>query len=167
MTKKEARKIAKVSSLNKDFNISKLIIDSNILDRYTNIGIYYPIKSEYSVLDLMEYYKDKKFYFPRVTSRDSMKFIESKTTTNFIKSNLNVFEPLDDNSNEDSKIEVYIIPCLGVSKKKRIGYGMGFYDRYLENKKVLKIGIVNKNNVFENVDMDQFDISLDYVFMGE
>ena len=62
MDKKELRKslIIKRDSL-KDIslNICKQIIDSHLLDNAKTIGIYYPLKSEISVLPLIDTYKDK------------------------------------------------------------------------------------------------------------
>ena len=60
--------------------------------------------------------------------------------------------------------ELIIIPLIAFNKKCfRIGYGGGFYDKYLKNKKILKIGVAfefQKVN-FENA---KYDIPLDYIF---
>ena len=60
--------------------------------------------------------------------------------------------------------EIIIIPLIAFNEKCfRIGYGGGFYDKYLKNKKILKIGVAfefQKVN-FENT---KYDIPLDYIF---
>ena len=52
---------------NKDIS-SKIVIEklisSNILDKFKNIGIYYPIGNEINIMDLVNIYPNKKFYLP-------------------------------------------------------------------------------------------------------
>ena len=46
-------------------NVIKQIIESKILVEYKKIGIYYPIKNEISLLNLLDIYPDKEFYLPK------------------------------------------------------------------------------------------------------
>ena len=57
MDKKEARCNSlrdrrKVDYVNRSKDVVKYIIDNNILDKFNNIGIYYPIGTEINIMDL-------------------------------------------------------------------------------------------------------------------
>ncbi|MCR5231364.1 MAG: hypothetical protein K6B64_01835, partial [Acholeplasmatales bacterium] len=73
-------------------------------------------------------------------------------------------EPITEAVNRDL-IDCYIIPCVGISNNKRIGYGKGYYDRFLEGYKGLVIGITYKDFVFD-CNMDNHDRELDLVVLG-
>lgn len=167
MTKEEARKIALSLRKNKDHNnISKKVLDdiisSKILDKYNNIGIYYPIKYEIDIMPLVKYYKDKNFYLPK--TKDEISFSIYKDGDLLIDGPFNTKEPITETVNRDL-IDCYIIPCVGISNNRRIGYGKGYYDRFLEGYKGLVIGITYKDFVFD-CNMDDYDSKLDLIVLG-
>jgi 5-formyltetrahydrofolate cyclo-ligase len=60
--------------------------------------------------------------------------------------------------------EIIIIPLVAFNEKCfRVGYGGGFYDKYLKNKKILKIGVAFE---FQKIHFknEKHDIPLDYIF---
>ncbi|WP_158797346.1 5-formyltetrahydrofolate cyclo-ligase [Pedobacter sp. L105] len=64
------------------------------------------------------------------------------------KSLFNILEPILDDE-YTGKIDMVIVPLLAFdSRGYRVGYGKGFYDRFLEGHDVLKVGL----SLFENVD---------------
>ncbi len=139
------------------------IISSRILDDLKVIGIYYPLENEISVLNLLKVYKDKTFCFPK--TNDVISFYKENDLNNFSKAKFNVYEPTTSYFISRDEIEAFIIPCVGILKdKKRIGYGKGFYDRYLEGYKGLKIGVIYKE--LNNIDLlgDPYDVVLDVIF---
>jgi 5-formyltetrahydrofolate cyclo-ligase len=76
-----------------------------------------------------------------------------------------IAEPLDGELIEPGEIELVLVPLLAFDRKGfRVGYGKGYYDKFLSEcrKDVLKIGL----SFFEPVDgidnINQFDISLNY-----
>lgn len=168
MQKKEARAYALSLRKNKDKQaienyLVEEIIRSEVLAKYNHIGIYYPIGDEMSVLRLLSYYPDKSFYLP-ITDKD-ISFIEYKLNDTLYDGPFKTKEPKGKIIDRDL-IECFIIPCVAISKdKKRLGYGKGYYDRYLKDYKGLKIGIVYKDLILD-MEMDSFDLSLDIVFAG-
>ena len=62
-------------------------------------------------------------------------------------------------------IDCFIIPCVAITTdNKRIGYGKGYYDRYLQGYRGLKIGICYDNMKNVDVKADLFDVIVDYKF---
>ena len=169
MDKKEARSNSlrdrrKVDYVNRSKNVVKYIIDNNILDKFNNIGIYYPIGTEINIMDLMKHYKNKNFYLPKTL--DEIEFIKYDLDDELIDGPFNTKEPKGNSVNRDL-IDCYIIPCVAISKNnQRIGYGKGYYDRYLKGYLGKKIGVCYKE--LSNLDFkcDEWDLYLDYVIVG-
>ncbi|WP_179343249.1 5-formyltetrahydrofolate cyclo-ligase [Winogradskyella ursingii] len=77
--------------------------------------------------------------------------------TKIKKNKYNIPEPIDGIEFQPAQINVVFVPLLAFDKKgHRIGYGKGFYDRFLANCKpgTLKIGLS-----FFEVDQHQFEVS--------
>jgi 5-formyltetrahydrofolate cyclo-ligase len=65
------------------------------------------------------------------------------------KSLFNILEPISDEQ-YTGKIDMVIVPLLAFdSRGYRVGYGKGFYDRFLEGQTALTVGL----SLFESVDI--------------
>lgn len=100
------------------------------------IGAYYPIQGE---VDVFSRLKDKyDVYLPKVFENHCMEFI--KVDNNLKKGFQSIMEPegmiVDPNS-----LDVIIVPMVSFYGFHRVGYGQGYYDRYLIRTKALKIGV--------------------------
>ena len=85
--------------------------------------------------------------------------------TRIAKNEYNIPEPVDGIEVPSKKIEVVFVPLLAYDKKgNRVGYGKGFYDKFLLDCKpdVIKIGL----SFFEPeeliTDIFEGDVQLDY-----
>ena len=167
MTKNETRSISIANRKNKEVmviseKIINDIIESKIIDNHNNIGIYYPIGKEIDITKLRVYFPNKKFYLP--VTKEEIAFCEYIDP--LIKGPFKTMEPKSSIVNRDM-IDCFFIPCVGITKDmKRIGYGKGYYDRYLQDYKGLKIGVCYNDSFYEDVLGDSFDIKLDEVFYG-
>ena len=86
------------------------------------------------------------------------------------KNNWNIPEPIDGIAIASDKIEVVFVPLLAFDKHgNRVGYGKGFYDRFLAHCKpvTIKIGL----SIFEAEeainDVHENDVRLDYCVTPE
>lgn len=165
MTKNEARALALNLRKTKD-NINAsgkaldALISSKILEKYTNIGIYYPIGKEINITKLKDIYPNKNFYLP--ITKDVIYFAEYK---DLVDGPFKTKEPTGKEVKRDN-IECFIIPCVAISyTNQRIGYGKGYYDRYLDGYKGYKIGIVYED-CYLDVDCDKYDVVLDMIIKG-
>lgn len=88
------------------------------------------------------------------------------TDSTIIKKNpYNIPEPVDGIEISNDKIEVVFIPLLAFDKKgNRVGYGKGFYDRFLATCKpeTIKIGLSFFEAEAEITDVFESDVRLDY-----
>lgn len=102
---------------------------------YENILLYSAINNE---TDLTEYYRylkenNKKIFFPKV-SGDTMEFYQVTGYEEMKKGSFSIMEPVADENKcfqEDDRA-LMIVPGVAFSTDRyRIGYGKGYYDKYL------------------------------------
>jgi 5-formyltetrahydrofolate cyclo-ligase len=102
------------------------------------------------------------FAFPRVLSEDGS--MEMAKSPNFVNSHWGIPEPVGGVVLNPSDFDIVLIPLLAFDLAgNRVGYGKGFYDRFLVNCRpdCLKIGISLFDPVTLIQDVEGHDIRLD------
>ena len=111
-------------------HIGKILDEANP----DNIGLYYPVQTEFDSLPLALYIENKGFELslPVVTDKQApLVFRPWKTSAVLHKGAFNINEPQDNGLSVCP--EMLIIPLLVFDEGgSRLGYGGGFYDRTLE-----------------------------------
>lgn len=111
--------------------------------------------------------------FPKTTTSVSRVDFETMTleslkfdsTTKLIVNRWHVLEPAGNKLIKVDKIDAVLVPLLCFDERGfRVGYGKGFYDRFLKNcrKDCLKIGLSYFAPVSEITDAQEFDVKLDF-----
>ena len=104
-----------------------------------NILIYVGYQSEVDTRDIIRYamQNGKKVYCPKVLRPDYMEFYSIKALSDLIPGFKGIPEPFITHKCYVPKEEdqlLMIMPLVGFDcDKNRLGYGSGFYDRYLQN----------------------------------
>lgn len=180
MTKSELRIIYK--SKRKEFSTEEVNqISFQILDNLKSMEIwensvfhiFMPIlnHNEINTLPILNYLfeLEKQVAVPKVEGEKMLGCLIEKKTE-FVSGKFNVPEPQFFQLIDAKEVDVIFIPMLICDKKgNRVGYGGGYYDRFLKECKdnVLKIGL----NLFEPIDkiedVYESDISLDYCVTGD
>ncbi len=114
--------------------------------------------------------KDKNIVLPKVL--DDTNLIHFLLTDNTIirKNKWNIPEPVDGLEVPPLKIDVVFIPLLAFDKfGYRVGYGKGFYDKFLKEcrEDVIKIGLSLFKPVDKISDTQNHDIRMDYCVTPE
>lgn len=124
-----------------------------------NILIFYPMKYEINLLELLN--DDKNFYLPKVCGNE---LLVCPYTERLEISKFNVCEPCS-NPVGAEVIELAIVPALMVdSENYRLGYGGGFYDRFLTaNPHIKTIVPIAKELYVEKLPREEFDVRVDYI----
>lgn len=79
-----------------------------------------------------------------------------------------VLEPEDGEKCPVGKIELVIVPMVGGDERGyRIGYGGGFYDRFLSKVSCPTIGLCFKQNIVPELPIEPFDVRLDKIITEE
>ena len=110
--------------------------------------------------------KDKNIVLPKSDFKTGLLESFLLTDNTIIKKNkYNIPEPVDGIPIPVEKIEVVFVPLLAFDKKgNRVGYGKGFYDKFLASCKpeTIKIGLSFFEAATEITDVFEGDIALDY-----
>lgn len=75
-----------------------------------------------------------------------------------------IMEPDDKNIADINTIDMVLVPGVAFDKDGyRLGYGAGYYDRFLKDYKGIKVGLCFDLQWVHNVYKDEHDISMDYL----
>ena len=173
MNKSQIRK--KILKLRKQKKIKKFTLNLdlilNILKRKKVqgkiIGGYYPYNYEIDILQILEKFEKKKFIMtlPKINKNSQMNFFQWSTNDPLAINKFGIPEPI-------SKIvkypDILLVPLVAFDKNfNRIGYGGGFYDRYIKKirkrKKVLTIGFAYSFQKVKKIPISDYDIKLDFI----
>lgn len=167
-TKKEIRKemLKKRDALQKDYvneqseKVFKLLKTINGFLNANVIFIYVDFRNEIKTDKIINFLKNKLVLLPKIDG-EKMYAVKKEEETK-----LNKYGILEPKSNDayTGKIDVCLIPLVACSKKgDRIGFGKGYYDRFLKNTNSLKIGLAYSWQVSEDLKSEPFDVKLDII----
>ncbi len=179
MTKTQLRVLYK-NKRNTISDIEKLKLDDLLLIQFQQFDLssiqslfsYWPIEhhSEPNV-DLMTRYlrimiPEIQIAYPVINRAElTMKAILTDENTDFKNNDLGIYEPIGETVIEPKNLDLIFIPLLAFDQLGyRVGYGKGYYDRYLTycKKETVKIGFSYFEPIAKISDTNQFDVPLNY-----
>ena len=166
MGKQRLRKLVKEERKKLDIKTlsNKLVEKLKLTNEYKqakNIMIFYPKGDEINLLSLLED-KSKNFFLPKIKG-DNLLCCPYAQDDELYDSCFKTKEPSSEPV-EKNIIDLVIVPALAVDKNNyRLGYGGGFYDRFLSDISAKKIVCIQAEFVFETVYPKIYDIRIDKV----
>ena len=135
------------------------------------IAIYYPSNYEFDVLKIINNFKNSKviYLLPKILDNNLLKFVEWNKHDILEVNKFGIPEPLDNNKKSHLP-DVVLVPLLAFDcRRNRLGYGKGFYDRYLHkliklNNKVQTIGMAFSFQKCKKIPISNFDFKLNNIF---
>ena len=155
-------------SLSLDFiNITSKQIQDNLrkIEFFRNaksIGAYYSIGSEVRTQDILQEVlkSGKEVSLPKVVKKDIV-FKKINSLSDLEQGNFSVMEPKD-YCEDVKKIEVIIVPAIALTRVgHRLGYGFGYYDRYLSAKKPKTIALSYSKQIIKSFPYSDHDVRID------
>ena len=173
MNKSEIRKnILKIRKQNNSKNLNINFQDIfEILKKNKSIGKiiggYYPYNYEVDTIKILETFEKLNFQIslPKIKKNSQMNFYSWSIQDPLTINKYGIPEPTSD------KIvypNILLVPLVAFDKHfNRIGYGGGFYDRYIKkikkNKKIITIGLGFNFQKIKKIPINKYDIKLDFV----
>lgn len=153
---KDARKALNIELISG--NIVEKIRTLDVYNSAKDVMLFYPLKYEIDLRDLLN--DDKNFYLPKVSGEN---ILVCPYSDNLAVSKFGVKEPQTEPVNPEI-LDLVIVPCLMADKSGyRLGYGAGFYDRFLKDFCVKTITVVAKQLFVDKLPIDKTDVKTDIV----
>ena len=107
----------------------------------------------------------KRLGVPKCLSYGVMEVKEITSLEQLVSGAYGILEPVDECPViRPEEIELACVPCISCSLDgRRLGYGGGFYDRYLPKVNCKKIALCRKELLEEEIPVDEFDVIVDAV----
>jgi 5-formyltetrahydrofolate cyclo-ligase len=160
----------KYYDVSKDFFIPFVnLIKSKFKKKKIKLALYYPSSFEINVLRLLEfdYIFNQNILLPIIEENNLMNFFPWKKNQVLQVNKFGMLEPIKSKLNVP---EVMLIPLLAFdSDKHRLGYGKGFYDRYLnkylkKSKNIITVGVAFSFQKHHKLPINNQDVKLNYIF---
>ena len=143
-------------------------IKSNFIKKNLKLALYYPTSFEINVLKLLEnqYMNNKNILLPVIEENNRMNFFSWKKNQVLLVNKFGILEP------QKTKFKIpnlVLLPILAFDRNKyRLGYGKGFYDRYLNKylkkfSSILTVGVAFSFQKYHKLPIDKNDVKLDYI----
>lgn len=151
------------------FNPLVKLVKKKINKRKLNLSCYYPSSFEVNVFKLFDtnFVNRLNILLPVVSENNLMHFYKWKLRENLKINKFGILEPLK--LSKHIIPDVMLVPLLAFdNRNNRLGYGKGYYDRYLckylrKHKNILTIGIAFSFQRYHKLPVSTNDIRLNYI----
>lgn len=144
--------------------IMQTLLELDCIKNAKCVMAYYSHKNEPDLLAFMHAMLDmgKEVALPYVADNDNMIAVEY-TYDSIMKSNVyGIPEPIIMNESEQVEPDVMLVPGVVFDTSlNRIGFGVGYFDRFLKETSALKIGICFDMQIVPKIDAESFDVAMD------
>ena len=173
MNKSEIRK--KILKIRKQKSSKSLNINFEYLSKFLKknknigkvIGGYYPYNYEIDAIEILINLEKQNYQIslPKIKKNSQMDFFYWSSQDPLQINKYGIPEPTSDKMVVPN---ILLVPLVAFDKKyNRIGYGGGFYDRYIKRikkiKKIITIGLAYSFQRINQIPADKYDVKLDFI----
>ena len=126
---------------------------------------YVSLKEEVDTMELIKdsLKKGKRVAVPKCEGNDIV-FYYINNLEDLEERSYGILEPKTNEVVNDFDNSICIVPGIAFDKtNNRIGYGKGFYDRFLEKYNGIKIGLTYRECICDKIDSESNDIKMDMI----
>ena len=131
------------------------------------LGGYYPYNYELDGMQILHKFENQNYFIllPKIKKDSQMNFFEWSTEEPLLINKYGIPEPI---SNKVGYPDILLVPLVAFDKSlNRIGYGAGYYDRYIrkikKKKTIITIGMDYSFQETNKIPVDKYDIKLDFI----
>ena len=140
----------------------------DVFKKAEKIACYYPIGSEVLTQDIMQELLGNgiEISLPKVVG-DNLSFRKIGGLKDLEKGTFGIMEPKE-NCNEVKEIDVVLVPSIGITRNGiRLGYGYGFYDRFLSTSNAKTIALAYSKQLVKSIPFSEKDVKIDWIVTEE
>ena len=177
MDKKEIRQqtLARLERLSQDVALKKRQADglyqqlfaSQLWQEASAIGVTLSTPFELDTWPIIQaaWAAGKQVAVPKVVSREEMLFYQLEPTTKLEESAFGIKEPVNSAILEKTQLQLVLVPGVAFQREgQRVGYGGGFYDRYLADYTGQTCSLVLAEQLGFTWQPDLYDIPVQTIF---
>ncbi len=131
------------------------------------IGGYYPTNYEIDDLEILNYFfkKGSTISLPKIKKKGQMEFYNWNKNDPLLINKFGIPEP---ETTISVNPDILFVPLVAFDKElNRLGYGGGFYDRYIQKlskiKKIVKVGLAFSFQKLKTIPTNKHDKKLDII----
>ncbi|MBA01168.1 MAG: 5-formyltetrahydrofolate cyclo-ligase [Chloroflexi bacterium] len=159
--------ISKIDQKKYSEKILKLLLSMPVLQSSSSIHTYVSKDSEVMTHQLIYTLLERNINVicPRIQKHNELGHSTISSFNDFKKNKLGILEPKEElPSFSINDLDVIIVPGLAFTRTgNRIGYGGGFYDRFLIKTNAISIGLAFDKQVINKLPHNKDDSILDYI----
>lgn len=164
--RKKYREIRQNSDKTADEIIFNKVISCDEVKNAENIFCYISVNDEVSTEKIIKYLLEagKTVSVPLCVDKGKMIAVKISSFYDLKEGMYGIPEPKSHTEFEKQMLDLIIVPALAFDKEGyRLGYGGGYYDRFMANSKAFKLGICRSELYVEALPHAEFDIKVDKV----
>lgn len=128
------------------------------------IACYYAIGSEIKTHGILQEIlsEGKNLALPRIEG-GGLVFCNVKKFEDLEKGEFGIMEPKQ-NCPIINEFDAILVPAVAMTRAgQRLGYGRGYYDRFLTNKKVTSIALAYSKSILKNIPSSKGDVQIQWI----
>ena len=131
------------------------------------IGGYYPYNCEIDIIEILKQFEKKNYQIslPKIKKKNQMDFYNWSFYDPLLINKYGIPEPI---SQKKVYPNILFVPLVAFDKENnRVGYGGGFYDRYINRikklKRVITIGFAYSFQEVKKIKTEKYDTKIDLI----
>lgn len=151
---------------NKNIQIYNKIINTHEYKNAKKIFTYISMEKEAETKQIIQHAINhkKEIFVPKINLKEKKIEVYNITSLNELKLGAYNIEEPDTHISYEHNFNIIIIPGLGFDKSNnRLGRGSGYFDKFLQAVKGIKIGLCYKEQLFKKIPVEKHDIQMDFV----
>ncbi len=142
------------------------------LPEYRNAGLVHtyvssrPNEVDTIMLIARSFARGKRIAVPVITDKKERKLETSELMNigDLTEGPFNTKEPKVFEAVSLEEVDLYIVPVVAVDKKgNRIGWGLGYYDNFLQSQKKPVVALAYNFQVVDEIEPSEHDVRVDYI----
>ena len=148
--------------------ISEKIINSDYFKNAEQVLVFASVGNEFDTSFIIEACRlnNKDLYFPLCIDYDGyMEFLKVNSLDDLKNGMYNIPEPKSHcGKYKEKDNDLVIVPCLSADRSRnRIGYGKGYYDRFLKDFSGVSIAPCYDEMLWDEIPTDKYDIKINII----